>query len=423
MKKSLSDQDVVRRTADLVVQCGFGGRAGIEGKPVHVYHSVPAYPLTCAISEAAYKIGARRVDHTLWSPRLDALHVQYASDEGLVDVSPTWANRWNDLVAVRGATVRIEGVDDPLALARCDPKRVARFEQARMLARQHFYDEGLHKNITPWNIIPFATEDWARLIFPSMSPGAARRKLQRALVEVLGLHHPDYIKRWWARGDRIAARSSLLNEQQIDYLIFKGPGTNLKVGLSSEARFGGGMQDDGGVRFFANLPTFENYTTPDFRRTEGRVQVTRPVLINGQTVDGLTVWFKDGVVSRFTARVGRKAFAAMLETDDGAKRLGEVALVGIDDSPIFSTGIVFQSVLLDENAACHIAFGRAYSDRLVGGTSMSAAQKAEIGCNESKVHRDCMISNEETTVVAVRRDGSRITVIEDGAWAGPFANP
>lgn len=415
----LSQTEVLHRYARLVVECGWGGKAGIAGKPVHVYHGNEAYPLLLAIAEEAYRLGAVRVDYTTWSPRLDALHVTHAPEASLTDVPATWADRWNNLVDVRGATLRIEGVDDPFALARCPADRVSRFEAARIEARQRFYTEGLGRNTTPWCLIPFATPDWGHLVFGNVPD--ARERLEAALIEVLGLAHDDYIDRWWTRGERIATRSRLLDAAAIEWLHITSPTTDLMVGLHPLARFGGGMHDGDDVRFFANLPTFENYTTPDRRRTSGVVTMTRPVLINGQSVEGLRVAFTDGRVASFTAAKGEEAFRAMLATDEGAGFLGEVALVGIDDSPIYSTGLVFQNILLDENAACHIAFGRAYVDRLEGGTTMSRDDLATAGCNDSTVHRDCMISDARTSVTAICRDGSRRPVIENGAWAGEFA--
>jgi aminopeptidase len=415
----LSPTELLHRYARLVVECGWGGQTGIAGKPVHIQHGIEAYPLVLAIAEEAYRLGAIRVDYTTWSPQLDALHVMYATDASLTEVPATWADRWNDLVDVRGATLRIEGVDDPFALARCPADRVSRFESARTEARRKFYVEGLGKNTTPWCLIPLATSDWARLMFGDIPD--ARERLEAALVTVLGLEHEDYIDRWWTRGARIARRSALLDAAGIEWLHITSPSTDLMVGLHPLARFGGGMHDGGQVRFFANLPTFENYTTPDRTRTRGVASMTRPVLINGKNVEGLRVEFAEGRVVDFTAAEGADAFRAMLDTDEGAGFLGEVALVGIDDSPIYSTGLVFQNILLDENAACHVAFGRAYVDRLEGGTVMAREALLAAGCNDSKVHRDCMISDEQTSVAALCRDGSRRPVLENGAWAGEFA--
>ena len=413
-----SQTDLLHRYARLVVECGWGGKAGIAGKPVHIQHGIEAYPLVLALAEEAYRQGAIRVDYTTWSPPLDALHVTYATESSLTQVPATWADRWNDLVSVRGATLRIEGVDDPFALARCPADRVSRLEAARMVARQRFYTEGLGKNTTPWCLIPFATPDWGRLVFGDTPD--ARERLEATFVTVLGLDHDDYVERWRARGERIARRSRLLDAAGIEWLHVTSPSTDLMVGLHPLARFGGGMHEGGDVRFFANLPTFENYTTPDRRLTRGVVSMTRPVLINGTNVEGLRVEFAEGRVAGFTAAQGEDAFRAMLETDEGAGFLGEVALVGIDDSPIYSTGLVFQNILLDENAACHVAFGRAYVDRLEGGTAMSREDLAAAGCNDSTVHRDCMLSDEHTSVTAICRDGSRRPILEQGAWTGEF---
>jgi aminopeptidase len=414
----LTPSELLNRYARLVVECGWGGKAGIAGKPVHIQHGIDAYPLVLAVAEEAYRQGATRVDYTTWSPPLDALHVTYASDASLTEVPATWADRWNNLVDVRGATLRIEGVDDPFALARCSPDRVSRLEAARMVARQRFYSEGLGKNTTPWCLIPFATPDWARLVFGDIPD--ARERLEAAFITVLGLDHDDYVERWWSRGERMARRSRLLDAAGIEWLHVTSPSTDLMVGLHRLARFGGGMHENGDVRFFANLPTFENYTTPDRRRTRGVVSMTRPVLINGTQVAGLRVEFAEGRVVGFSATEGEAAFRAMLDTDEGAGFLGEVALVGIDDSPIYSTGLVFQNILLDENAACHVAFGRAYVDRLEGGTVMSRDDLQAAGCNDSSVHRDCMISDDRTAVTALCRDGSRRPILENGAWAGEF---
>ncbi len=410
---------LLARYAELLVECGWGGEKGIKGKPVHILHSAPAYELMLAIAERAYRTGASRVDCTTLSPALDALHVQYADDPNLVYVPKHWADRWNDLVDVRGACVRIDGTDRPLALSNCDPKRVSRFETARIRAREKFYEEGLQKNTTPWSIIPFATTDWGLQLFPELSPDDARCKLEAALIRILELDREDFVARWWSRGAKISERCRRLNDLKVETLEFRGPDTHLDVGLHERAIFGGGMHD-GEIRFFANLPTFESYTTPDLRRTAGHVAMTRPILINGQTVSGLKVSFEQGRVAKFSAQTGAAAFEAMLNEDEGARFIGEVALVGIDDSPIYSTGIVFQTILLDENAACHIAFGRAYPSQIRDGEKMSEAERAEIGCNYSRVHRDCMISNEQTSVLAVTRSGGRVPVIERGAWSGQF---
>jgi aminopeptidase len=203
---------------------------------------------------------------------------------------------------------------------------------------------------------------------------------------------------------------------KIEKLRFLGPGTDLTVGLSDIAIFKGGTeQSPSGMQFEPNLPTEECFTTPDYRKTEGTVSATRPVYINGKLVEGLKMTFTAGEITDFSARSGESTFKEYISSDEGARRLGEVALVGID-SPIYQSGLVFQEILLDENAACHIAIGSAYKFCLSGGEKLSSEELANVGCNESCVHTDIMISSEEVDVVAVAFDGTEHSILKSGKW-------
>ncbi|MGA1780714.1 MAG: aminopeptidase, partial [Planctomycetota bacterium] len=167
--------------------------------------------------------------------------------------------------------------------------------------------------------------------------------------------------------------------------------------------------------FEPNIPTEEVFTTPDWRRTEGRCRVTRPFLVNGKLIEDLHLEFKEGVVSKVEASSGRDTYAEYISSDPGASRLGEVALVGID-SPVFRSGLVFQEILFDENAACHIAVGSAYKTCLQGGESMSEAELEAVGCNVSSAHTDMMISDEQVDVVARTHAGETVPLLEKGQW-------
>ncbi len=203
---------------------------------------------------------------------------------------------------------------------------------------------------------------------------------------------------------------------KIRQLHFTGPGTDLKVGLSEKALFKGGS-DSGpsGAHFEPNIPTEEVFTTPDARMTEGTARATRPFYINGRLIEGLEMKFSGGVLVDFSAKEGEETFREYVSSDEGAKRLGEVALVGTD-SPIFASGLVFQEILFDENAACHIAVGSAYKTCIEGGEDLSEEALAAIGCNESTVHTDMMISSEEVDVSAITYDGVEKPLIKSGAW-------
>ena len=202
----------------------------------------------------------------------------------------------------------------------------------------------------------------------------------------------------------------------IEKLHFTGPGTDLEVVLSEKARFKGGC-DVGphGVEFEPNIPTEEVFTTPDCRQTQGHVRTTRPFLINGKMIRDLELKFADGQIVDFSASDGEDTFGEYINSDEGSKSLGEVALVGID-SPVYRSGLVFEEILYDENAACHIAIGSAYKFCIDGGEAMSADQLAEVGCNVSTVHTDMMISSEEVDVTAHTRSGGSEALLRQGRW-------
>jgi len=227
---------------------------------------------------------------------------------------------------------------------------------------------------------------------------------------------PDALALWREHNRTLTRRANRLNELKIKTLHFKGPGTDLRVGLSPQSRFQGGS-DTGPrkVEFEPNLPTEEVFTTPDWRATEGTARATRPFLINGKLIEGLTLRFEHGRIVEFQAAQGAETFGEYTASDEGANRLGEVALVGID-SPIYQSGLVFEEILFDENAACHIAVGSAYKFCLARSERMTDEELAAIGCNESTVHTDMMISSEEVDVTAETRAGVLVPLLVQGAW-------
>jgi aminopeptidase len=203
---------------------------------------------------------------------------------------------------------------------------------------------------------------------------------------------------------------------KIKFFHFIGPGTDLKVGLSPRAVFKGGTALSArNVDFEPNLPTEECFTTPDYRMTEGKARTTRPFLINGKQIRGLSLEFKNGEISNFHAEEGQKTFEEYINSDGGSKRLGEVALVGID-SPIYQSGRIFEEILFDENAACHIAIGFAYRFCIEGSEEMSNEELDKIGCNTSHVHTDMMLSSDEVDVHAELYSGQKIQLIKNGTW-------
>jgi aminopeptidase len=368
------------------------------------------------VAEAAYKRGAKFVNIDLADPRALKLRIEQSKSEDLSYVPPYITTKYNELVDTVAANLKILGPEEPDLLADLDPKKINIQRLHQRLAIQYFYDEGIGKSKVHWTVAAAATPKWGQKVFPNLSPEAAEAALWREIFAICRVDKPDYMREWREHNERLRLRAKRLTEMKIQTLHFTGPGTDLKVGLSNKALWKGGTdKSPRGVEFEPNIPTEECFTTPDYRVTSGKVRTTRPFLINGKLIEGLEVEFTDGIISSFKAKSGEDTFKEYISSDIGAKRLGEVALVGTD-SPIFRTGLVFEEILFDENAACHIAIGSAYKFCIDGGASLDSKGATNIGCNESSVHTDMMISSEEVDVFATDYAGKTTQLIKSGAW-------
>jgi aminopeptidase len=372
------------------------------------------------VAEHCYARGARLVNLDLEEPRLGKLRIE-KSDPAHLEYVPGWVTaQYGELVDEHAANLKIIGLEYPDLLQGVDAQQVNRVRKHRMLAIKRFYDEGIGRSQVHWTVVAAATPRWGQKIYPNLKPQEACDALWQDILKMCRADRPACLDLWREHNDALHRRATTLTERKLKSLRFVGPGTDLTVGLSDRAIWKGG-QDTGpyDVPFEPNLPTEEVFTTPDYRRTEGHVRATRPFMINGVMIENLSVSFKDGAIDGFQASAGADTFAAYIDSDPGASRLGEVALVGID-SPIFQNGKVFQEILFDENAACHIAVGQAYKFCLRDGETLDSAAADAIGCNESVVHTDMMISNEDVDVTAETYDGETLTLIRAGEWTEAF---
>jgi aminopeptidase len=372
------------------------------------------------VAQEAYSAGASAVMLDLAEPRLQKYKLDTIKDEYVGFVPKHVGVKFQQILDEQGATIKLLGPEFPLILAGCDPKRVNAERKAFYQAVKSFYEEGIGKSKVHWTIGAVATPAWGKRVFPELEADAAEQRLWQELFKIVRVDREDFLEVWKEHNRKLHQRSRKLNELEIQTLHFSGPGTDLQVGLHQRARFKGGT-DTGprGVEYEPNIPTEECFTTPDYRLTSGVVRATRPFLVNGVLIEGLSLKFEKGEIVSFEAQAGTETFREYINSDPGAKRLGEVALVGID-SPIYQSGRVFEEILLDENAACHIAVGSAYKFCIQGGDELSTEDAESIGCNESVVHTDMMISSEEVSVSALLRDGTKVSLIEKGAWAKDF---
>jgi len=407
------DPKLLRAYVEIIVVHGLNVQSGqIVNISTEPYHN----ELALLVAEVAYEHGAKFVNIDLADMRALKIRIEKSKEEDLSYVPEYVTTKYTDLVNDTAANLKLIGPEFPDILSTLNPKLVNLQRVHQRRAIQYFYDEGIGKSKVHWTVAAAATPLWGQKVFPSLSPEMAESELWKQIFIMSRATKPDYLGEWQAHNKKLSERAAKLTALKIKELHFKGPGTELIVGLTPRALFKGGTdKSPRGVDFEPNIPTEECFTTPDFRKTQGRVRTTRPFFINGKLIKGLELEFKDGNIVNFSASSGEEVFKEYISSDEGALRLGEVALVGID-SPIYQSGFVFEEILFDENAACHIAIGSAYKFCIDGGQNLNSETAREIGCNESSVHTDMMISSEEVDVVAHTYEGNSVQLINKGAW-------
>lgn len=374
-------------------------------------------------AEFCYQRGARYVDVNISLPKVARHHLLLAPPNRLTYLPLHNTVRMDQLVDSNGALIALRSQDEPDLYEDLDEPQQKRLNQmlvARREAVKRYREEGVLERRVGWCLGGPPSPKWAQKVFPTLSESNATRALWNDIFSMTFADHSDCLQLWSDHLDRLARRTALLDSKQIEKLRFinESNGTDLTVTLSDKARWvSGRKQTAQGVDVCLNIPTYEVFTTPDWRGTNGEVALTRPVMINGTLVEGLKIKFQDGEIVETSADKNGAAYDALINTagDPTAKRLGEVALVGVD-SPIFQSGRVYQHTLYDENAACHIATGMAYTIGIENGDKLSPDELDKLGFNrQAKTHQDVMISDESTTVLA---DGQEVIV--DGAWVAEF---
>lgn len=402
------------RYAELIVAHGLNIQPGqfvnLTGEIIH-------RDLLQRLVKAAYKRGAKYVNVDFIDPfHIRQRIIEGAKDEYLNYVPGFIPARFEEILDSGGAGLRLVGSEEPDCLEDLSPEKMNSMQLAIRQKLKRYYEEGIGKSKVHWTVAAASTPKWGKKVFPELTEEKACQALWNEIFKICRVDKPNFLELWKTHDNILQARAALLTNLKIKKLHFTGPGTDLKVYLSPKALFkGGGDTGPYGVHFEPNIPTEECFTTPDARMTEGYARVTRPFLVNGKMIKDLELTFKDGAIVDFKASEGAATFSAYIQSDPCASRLGEVALVGID-SPIYQSGRIFEEILLDENAACHIAVGFAYRFCLEGGEHLKAEELEALGCNTSHVHTDMMISSEEVGVAAETYDGRNVPLITNGRW-------
>lgn len=397
--------------AQVAVHVGLGLR---EGQELIVTAPIEAAPLARKIAEHAYRAGSPLVTVLYDDDAATLLRYQHAPVSAF-DQTQKWLFDGMAAAFQSGAArLHIAG-NDPNLLRGQNPESVARANRARSLAYRPVMELITTHHIN-WTIVAYPHPAWARTVFPELTEQEAVQKLWEAIWKASRLDTPDPVATWQAHNQNLSERVAYLNQKRYSALHFKGPGTDLLVGLADDHVWAGGaVQAKNGVVCNPNIPTEEVFTAPHKDRIEGYVRSTKPLSYQGSLLEEIEVRFEKGRVVEAKARSGGEVLERILQTDEGARSLGEVALVP-HSSPIAQSGILFYNTLFDENAASHIALGQAYSECVQGGSQLSPQELAAKGANSSLIHIDWMIGSSEVDVDGISPSGQSEPLMRGGEW-------
>lgn len=397
--------------ADLIVNIGLGLHAGDK---LSIRMSEPSLALARLVAKKAYQKGVSDVRLDFSDDTITLDRYLHAPDEAF-EIYPDYQVDYSENLFKDGYHVLNLYAPNPDLLKPADPARIAQWQKVAGKAVKRIQHYTM-QNEVKWCVTAVACPAWAAAAFPELSEEEAMQKLWDNIFMATRVDQPDPVAAWEEHDLKLKAHRKFLNDTRFDRVHYQGPGTDLLVGLVNNHVWEGGSGfSQKGDRFFPNIPTEEVFSMPDADRVDGTLRATMPLSVRGQIVDKFHFTFKDGKVVDYDAEVGKQILDDLLDMDEGAKRLGEIALVA-DNSPISNTGILFKNTLFDENASCHFALGAAYSENLDGATERSEEENRKLGMNNSLIHVDFMVGSKDVTVTGIKEDGTEIVLLKHGDW-------
>jgi aminopeptidase len=397
-------EDRLRKYAQLAVNVGVNLQPGqVLAVNAYIEHA----PFAREIARAAYEAGASFVDVQYADQHVRRAHIASAAEDQL-GYSPPWAvERYDELGRIGGALLAISGNTEPELFSDLDGERVGKARMKEVAEASLRLSDG----VCNWSIVAYPNEGWARTVFDE--PDVER--LWDAVAHAVRLDADDPVAAWREHISRLQARAAALNERRFDHLRYRGPGTDLMIGLHPESAWQAALDHSNGIDHVANMPTEEVFTTPDSRRVDGYVRSTLPLQIQGNIVRDLEVRFEGGRAVEVKAGTGEDVMRTHVATDEGAARLGEVALVD-GHSAVGETGLVFYDTLYDENASSHIALGAPILQAVEWAGALAPEERVERGVNHSSIHTDFMIGSNELEVDGVTASGDAVPILRAGDW-------
>lgn len=407
------DKNLLKNYARLLVKIGIN----IQPNQTLVISS----PVDCAdfarlITETAYEEGAREVVLNWNDDIVSKLRYLYAPDE-VFDQFPEWRKQFYLSYAEQGAAFLSISASDPELMKDVDPGRIARAKKTASIELKE-HSDNLMNNRNVWCVASVPTPSWAAKVFPGIPQDQAVEKLWNAILTSVRADDQDPVEAWKIHKTSLKQKLDKLNDMQLQWIHIRNKlGTDLKIELPEDNIWLGGSDiSEDGIEFIANMPTEEIFTSPARNGVNGRVVSSMPLNYNGSLIEDFSFTFKDGEIVDFSAKKGYDSLKHLIETDEGSRFLGEVALVPYD-SPVSNLNILFYNTLFDENASCHLAIGKAYPVSLRGGESMTREELLDAGINDSLVHVDFMFGTPDLEIDGLTKDGQRAAIFRKGNFA------
>ncbi|AAW61438.1 aminopeptidase [Gluconobacter oxydans] len=407
---TFSHEQLLDRLGEVAVRVGLNIA---PGQQLLITAPLAAVPLVRRVTEHAYKAGASLVTTLYADDETTLARFIHAPDEAF-DVAPTWlADGMARAFREGAARMAITGAN-PTLLKGQDPERISRANRANSKANRPAM-EIITQFAVNWNIIACATPAWAAQVFPELPADEALAALWDGIFKASRVDVADPVAEWKAHNARLHARAKYMNDSRFEALHFSGPGTDLTVGLADGHLWAGGSEKSGnGIVCNPNIPTEEIFTTPHRSKVDGRVSSTKPLFHQGTLIDNISVRFENGKIVEASASHGEDVLKRILSTDEGAARIGEVALVP-HSSPISASKILYRNTLFDENASSHIALGQAYTKCMVDIEGLTPEELLERGVNDSLIHIDWMIGSDKIDLDGLK-NGNRVPLMRAGEW-------
>ncbi|HZK29480.1 MAG TPA: aminopeptidase [Clostridia bacterium] len=406
------NQEMLEKYASVIVEVGANIR---EGDYVQIHGDTESLPLLRELVRACWQVGARDVVTRLADNEISLAKYEEANKEDL-DYFPVFEAEYREsLLKARYHRIYVSAPSLDL-FGHIDQSRIQRVQKTALAATEHL-DKYMDSGEIKWVVAASPCARWAKAVYPNLSEQEALDTLWDLVFRICRVDMDDPVVAWKAHDSALKTREKWLDEQDFAYLHYEGPGTDLICHLADQHKWiGGSSVTPDGVVYIANIPTEEIFTTPHAMKVNGVVRSTKPLSVMGKIVEDFGFKFENGKVVDFYAGGNGDVLDSLLGMDEGARRLGEVALVP-DSSPVSRSGILFKTTLYDENASCHFALGNAYAEAVRDGAKRTPEERKALGSNKSMIHIDFMVGGPELDITGYREDGTSAAVLRQGEWA------